>query len=105
MAIYTGDNKEFQMSLAAAMRETADLIERGQVKLLTLNISYDHVSRFIPDNGMTVSHLTGDQEVTIVLRGNPQSFRSYAEACAEQTSGEQRSIPLNKPQIGGRKPW
>lgn len=65
-------NEEYLQQVARLMRETADLIERGVMSDIEINVEYGHATRPDPRTGgytmRTVS--TGERTVTIKLRSN-----------------------------------
>ena len=63
-----------QQWAAAALRATADLVERGLVQVTQVDIQYAHYEIDDYRTGMRRRVPTGGQTVTIVVSGNPHDF-------------------------------
>lgn len=74
--------EDYHQKIARLMRETADLIERGVITDIQINVEFGHEARPDPaTGGFTMrTFSTGERTVTIKLRSNDFQRADWTEA-------------------------
>lgn len=88
-------NEEYRRYIARLMRESADLIERGVITDVQIDIEFGHATRPDPRTGGYTMHTisTGERMVTLKMRSNDFQRADWEQAAERGDDGRQLPRP------------